>query len=74
MDRYVHALVPKIRLQVELRSPLNFHEAAMYVEHADVVITHVIGQDMCKPWQKSYKGGSQQQRLVQVKHSGESSA
>ena len=58
MDRFVHALVTKIRLQVELCGPLNFHEAVMYGECADVVITCVFGQDTCKPWQKSFKGGS----------------
>ena len=29
----------------------------MYVEHVDVVITCVSGQDTHKPWQKSQKGG-----------------
>ena len=27
LDRFICALVPEVRLQVELRGPLNFHEA-----------------------------------------------
>ena len=30
LDRFVRALVQEIRLQVELRGPVNFHEAAMF--------------------------------------------
>ena len=41
MDRFVCALAQEIRLQVELRGPQNFHEAAMFAEWADAVITHV---------------------------------
>ena len=52
MDRFIRALVPDIRLQVELRGPQNFHEAAMFAEHADAVITCVSGQDTRKSWQK----------------------
>ena len=50
MDRFVCMLVPKVRLQVDLRDPLNFYEVAMYAEHADTMIAHISGQDMCKPW------------------------
>ena len=66
MDHFAHALVPEVRLQVELRSPLNFHEAAMYAKHADAMIVCISGQDTRKSWQKSYKGGSQQCPLAQV--------
>ena len=38
LDRFVHALVPDIRLQVELRGPRDFHEAAVFIERADAVI------------------------------------
>ena len=37
LDRFVHALVPDVRMQVELRGPSTFHEAAMYAERADAV-------------------------------------
>ena len=43
MDRFIHALAPEIRLQVKLRGPQDFHEAAMFAERADVVITCVSG-------------------------------
>ena len=43
MDRFVRALAQEIRLQVELRGPQNFHEAAMFAERADAVITRVSG-------------------------------
>ena len=39
LDRFVHALIQDIRLQVELRGPQNFHEATMFAERADAVIT-----------------------------------
>ena len=39
LDRFVYALVQEVRLQVELRGPNNFHEAAMFAECADAVIT-----------------------------------
>ena len=48
LDKFVRALVLDIRLQVELRSPQNFHEAAMFTEKADAVIMHVPGQDTQK--------------------------
>ena len=32
MDRFVHVLAQDIRLQVELRGPQDFHEAAMFAE------------------------------------------
>ena len=44
-------------MQVELRGPRDFHEAAMFAERADAVLTRVSGQDTCKPWQKGQKGG-----------------
>ena len=60
LDRFVRALIQDIRLQVELRGPQNFHEAAMFAERADAVIMHVSGQDTRKSWQKGYKGGPPQ--------------
>ena len=48
LDRFVHALVQEIRLQVELRGPANFHDAAMFAERVDAVITRVAGHDVRK--------------------------
>ena len=48
LDRFVHALVQDVRLQVELRGPNNFHEAAMFAECADAVIMHVASHDAQK--------------------------
>ena len=36
LDRFVQALVPDIRLQVELRGPRDFHEAAVFAERAEI--------------------------------------
>ena len=57
MDRFVRALAQDIYLQVELRGPQNFHEAAMFSEWAGVVIMHVSSQDVHKLWQKDQKWG-----------------
>ena len=46
MDRFVHALVQEIRLQVELRGPVNFHEAAQFAKRANAVITRVAGHNV----------------------------
>ena len=48
LDRFVCALVQDIRLQVELRGPADFHEAAMFAKCADAVITCVVGHDAWK--------------------------
>ena len=74
LDRFVRALSQDIRLQVELRGPQNFHEAAMFAERADAVITRVSGQDTRKPWQKGQKGGFMQRPPQQNRNMGESSA
>ena len=50
IDRFVHALVLQIRLQVELHSPHNFHEAEIFAGQVDTVITRVSGQDTRKSW------------------------
>ena len=41
LDRFVRALVPNIRLQVELHMPLDFRETAMYTEGANAMILSV---------------------------------
>ena len=41
LDRFVRALLPHVRMQVELRGPLNFHEAAMYAKRTDAILSRV---------------------------------
>ena len=43
LDRFIRALAQDICLQVELRGPQDFHQAAMFAEWADAVITRVSG-------------------------------
>ena len=60
LDRFVRALVPDIRLQVDLRGPRDFHEAAVFVERAYSVISRIPSQDSRKNWQqKQYKSPPQ---------------
>ena len=74
LDRFVRALVSEIRLQVELRGPRDFHEAAVFAERADAVISRIPGQDSRKTWQqKQYKNPTQQRPPPPMKTSAESS-
>ena len=60
LDRFVRALVSDIRLQVELHGPRDFHEAAVFAERVDSVISSIPGQDSRKNWQhKQYKSPPQ---------------
>ena len=34
LDQFLRALVPNVRMQIQLRGPAHFHEAAMSVERA----------------------------------------
>ena len=52
----------------------DFHEAAMYAERADAVLTRISGQDACKPWSKGHKGGFAQRPPLQNRGAGEPSA
>ena len=52
LDRFCRALLPSVRLQVELRGPATFPEAAAYAERADAVLSRVPGQDFGRGWQK----------------------
>ena len=36
LDRFLHALVPNVRVKVELRGPAHFQEAVVYAEWVDV--------------------------------------
>ena len=74
LDRFVRALVQEVRLQVELRGPNNFHEAAMFAERADAVITRVAGHNAQKTAPQKTKWGYAQRQPVQPKTGGEHSA
>ena len=39
LDKFVHALVPDVRMRVELGGPFTFHNVAMYAERADTVLS-----------------------------------
>ena len=60
LDRFVRALVPDIRMQVELRTPHSYHDAAMYAERADAVLSRTTGHGSRQNWHKKNKGGYQQ--------------
>ena len=74
MDRFVRALLQEIRLQVELRGPANFHEAAQFAKRTDAVITRVAGHNAQKAAPQKTKWGYSQRSPVPIKTSGESSA
>ena len=71
LDRFVRALVQEIRLQVELRGPANFHEAAMFAEHANAVITHVTGHDVRRAASQKPKWGNSQRSPALMRGSGD---
>ena len=45
---------------MKLRGPGTFHDAAMYAERADAVLSRVTGHDARKHWQKKQKSHFQQ--------------
>ena len=58
LDRFVRALVNDVCLQVELRNPATFNDAALYAEHADAVLVRTTGHGFRQQWQqKKNKGG-----------------
>ena len=59
LDRFVRALVSDVRMQVELRGPVTFHDVALYAERADAILSRVTGHDSKKNWQKKNKSGYQ---------------
>ena len=63
----------EVRLQVELRGPTNFPEAAMFAERADAVITRVAGHDTQKTAKQKQKWGFSQRQPGPMKTSGEHS-
>ena len=66
LDHFMRALVPNVRVQVELKGPTNIQEVAMYAECVDAVMSRVSGQDSSKKWHKPNAGGNFQ-RPVQTK-------
>ena len=58
LDRFMRALIPSVRVQVELKGPTNIQEAAMYAERADAVLSRISGQDSSKKRHKSNAGGN----------------
>ena len=56
LDRFVRALVPDIRLQVELRGPQNFHKAAMFAERVDAVINASLAKTRGSHGRKATRG------------------
>ena len=62
------------RLQVELRGPADFHEAAMFTERADAVITHVTGHDACKAAPQKQKWGHFNRSPAPMRNSGDAGA
>ena len=71
LDCFVRALVQEIRLQVELRGPANFHEAAMFTERADAVITRVAGHDVHRAALQKPKWGNAQCSPAPMRGSGD---
>ena len=63
----------EVRLQVELRGPNNFHEAAMFAECADAVITRVAGHDTQEAAKQKQKWGYSQRQPIPMKTSVEHS-
>ena len=58
LDRFVRALVNDVRLQVELRNPATFNDAALFAERADAVLARTTGHGFRQNWQqKKNKGG-----------------
>ena len=74
LDCFIRALVQDIRLQVELRGPADFHEAAMFAECADAVITHVAGHDARKTVPPKQKWGNFNRSPAPMRNSGDAGA
>ena len=71
MDRFVRALAQDIRLQVELRGPNTFQEAAMFAERADAVITRVAGHSTQKAAPPKQKWSYAQRTPVPMQAAGD---
>ena len=74
LDSFVHALVQDIRLQVQLRGPTDFQEAAMFAECANAVISRVAGHDARKTAPQKQKWGQFQCSPVPMRSSGDAGA
>ena len=74
VDRFVRTLVQEIRLQVELRCPADFHEAAMFAECADAVIMRITGHDARKVAPQKQKWGNFHRLPALMRSSGDAGA
>ena len=75
LDRFVRALAQDIQLQVQLRGPADFHEAAMFAKRADAVITRVCtGHDARKAVPQKQKEGHFNRSPVPTRNSGDAGA
>ena len=76
LDKFLRALNTNVRMQVELKEPANFEEAARFADRADNVLTRVSGQGAGgkTSWFKanSFQGGANASgmRTFQQKTSG----
>ena len=71
LDCFLRALVPNVVVQVELKRPMNFQEAAMYVKRANAILSRVSIQDSSKQWHKQNMNASRSFQLsFQVKSIG----
>ena len=73
LDRFVRALASDVRLQVELRNPASFHEAALYAERADAVLARTAGHSFRQNWQQKKNKGGYKPPPVPAATSGETS-
>ena len=73
LDRFVRALVSDVRLQVELRNPATFNDAALYAERADAVLARTTGHGSRQQWQQKKNKGGYRPPPTPVHTSGETS-
>ena len=73
LDRFVRALVNDVRLQVELRNPATFNDAALIAERADTVLARTTGHGSRQMWQQKKNKGGYRPPPPPVHTSGETS-
>ena len=73
LDRFVRALGSDVRLQVELRNPATFNEAALYAERADAVLARTTGHGSRQQWQQKKNKGGYRPPSIPAATSGETS-
>ena len=73
LDRFVRALQQDVRLQVELRNPATFHDAALFAERADAVLARTTGHGSRQNWQQKKNKGGYRPPPTPAQTSGETS-